>query len=726
MSAHDFNTIDGCTIVEDVLRPGVRMKGVFNTSDDNIQKGTFLCAWTGIACFDTEENQNKIYKTLVNAFDVSRYGIGFGSGRNKVFVCPPLDEDGKPFCKNIPKGSNCYATTRGDPRHSMAVFLNEPDANHACMVEKRGHGYISTISQNAGPANVCLLQKVVHGHWLCLLYASSEILVGQELTLLYSGGVEYNRQSWNFSPDMRKLTIGDAYTVFPSRQPCNGVQGHHPPMSALQPLSIIDRLTFFPGKKIWASSQRTKHMHEKSAMPRRIVPVEYREDRASEEREKTKATYEELATQIVPGHKRTQRVWSFVRDVILDPTEGNPFKIREVHELSEPIALYKMLNSIIHRVKEMDVNKLRTKYIVRANEDAQRSKDSLESWETYNNPNTRKTYTIITDLLKAVDRLQETIIVLKEVFGPGGNFDEKQALLESKWDALKKYVHYSNIDPGPRTLMRLQPARDRHGLHFLSDVADGGVSALDKLAEVAETRSKHEQDTAAAAALLHMARKAALKRKTEAMDYMSDVHAYRTLSPDLKQMVRSRYLDAEKRRKLSRDEIGNAFATVRDTGASLASKSLRIRDDAVAEREVSLVWTRALLGGVESIRVQLDIFKQGELSFLKVTPYVSNIPGYNLDLLFTFATEDMSQFTSVTLSFEHAPQTPTAPKTVVFTGTKCQVTGGVITSQNAQYMLSKIRNIPLVGHASWTASDSLVAINDDEDILKTIHDEDDA
>ena len=143
-SVHHYNKIEDAVIVHGTLRTGVTMMGVFATQ--NIHKGTFLCAWTGIMCRDTDA-----LLKLVNGYDTSKYGIQIGDP--PMYVCPPLDNDGKPFCS---AKDGHYDIDRGNANQSMAVFLNEPSNHEHCII---GEDYAPTVVSGSKPNNVCLLSK---------------------------------------------------------------------------------------------------------------------------------------------------------------------------------------------------------------------------------------------------------------------------------------------------------------------------------------------------------------------------------------------------------------------------------------------------------------------------------------------------------------------------------------------------------------------------------------
>lgn len=225
-SAHHYNTIEGCTIIEGKLRGENTMKGVFNTSGKEIQKNRFLCVWTGIMIKDRDRD----LKMLVNAFDTSRYGIAV----NGYYICPPLDENGNPLCERIKE--NEYKTIQGNEQHSMAVFLNEPSDSETYYVENIDDMWRVNKREGSTDANVCMLPlRGFCGQFsIILLVAQRDIPSGEELTLVYSEECSNDRNAFirkhfDFYNDFLAVRIEEYNVKQGSTQRCTGISIPPPP-----------------------------------------------------------------------------------------------------------------------------------------------------------------------------------------------------------------------------------------------------------------------------------------------------------------------------------------------------------------------------------------------------------------------------------------------------------------------------------------------------------------
>ena len=117
------NTNSNVRIARGQIRSGSKdMFGAFATRD--LPKNYYICAWTGTR---VEDNDSNTYTTPVNFFDMQAYGISAeNEDGSSVYICPPLDEDGKPL---FSVQNDVPFIEPGSSEQGLAIFLNEPIAH---------------------------------------------------------------------------------------------------------------------------------------------------------------------------------------------------------------------------------------------------------------------------------------------------------------------------------------------------------------------------------------------------------------------------------------------------------------------------------------------------------------------------------------------------------------------------------------------------------------------
>lgn len=437
-SAYEFNTIEHAHIVRGTLRTGVTMNGVF--CNKYIPKGTFLCAWTGVMCKDTDENM--IDSNLVNAYDISKYGMSFLYAYQKyMYICPPLDNEGNPLCSKTDV-ENEFRIERGNPQQTMAVFLNEPSPDEHCVVDQSR----PIVRPGAIAANVCLYPKRESGSVVGLLFATRNIEKGEELTLMYEADPKqhsFDRTNFRFNADFTSLTVERPYNVHTdSQMTCPGdIRANVAPR--MKPLDIVRRVsetTFFAGDDSTNAIRRTNLLAIKmeadieankkgerparhfvldqtrpgrlkvARMNRRVVDDEkVWNARANEWKEKVfeQRTILRQGLQLGHGRKHIRYRLSFIKDVLTDMRPESPFKVILVKDVEDAIAVYR----ILHRIFDYGAKnsaRITPHFIVGANEH-----DTLESWDDWEGTNTHK---VVLRIFNALDRLSVAIPYVDQLY----------------------------------------------------------------------------------------------------------------------------------------------------------------------------------------------------------------------------------------------------------------------------------------------------------------------
>lgn len=213
-----YNTTDKVRLFNGALRTGVNnMFGVFATQA--LREHEFLCAWTGTRVIDDKDGKNTT-RIPVNAFDLQMYGISIQvNSKKNIFICPPLDEHGKPLHSVSDDGTPFIQ--RGDDNQSLGVFFNEPSNTEHAVLE----GQTLHVRRFARAANVCLGFYRENGTVIPILCTNRNVRTGEELTLMYEADLTkptYDRRHFAFSNDFSSVDIGPAYRVHvSSRMVCN-------------------------------------------------------------------------------------------------------------------------------------------------------------------------------------------------------------------------------------------------------------------------------------------------------------------------------------------------------------------------------------------------------------------------------------------------------------------------------------------------------------------------